>query len=139
MTRQEAEKLVAGLGKTYGVQAELSPGGFGGLSVDMASLFFEFSDAAQALECSALVYKFRDPPKPGIIEGFAAEAAAGTDTGGGQVDYEPQNKGLFLSRTYQMSPEPTKFEGEMKTLMKASLAWGEQVLPRVSERVFHAK
>lgn len=139
MTRQEAEQLVTGLGKTYGVSAELSPGGFGGLSVETASLFFEYSDATHALECSALVYKFHDAPKPGVIEGFSAEEAAGTDTGGGRVDYEPENKGLFLSRTYQQSPDPAAFLGEMKTLMKASLTWGEVVLPRVSERVFRAK
>ena len=139
MTRQEAEQLVSGLGKTYGVKAELSPGGFGGLAVETASLFFEYSDASHALECSALVYKFHDAPKPGIIEGFTAEEAAGTDTGGGHVDYEPQNKGLFLSRTYQQSPDPGAFLGDMKTLMKASLTWGDVVLPRVSERVFHPK
>ena len=43
-------------------------------------------------------------PKPGIIEGFQAEEKSGTDTGGGTVDYETENKSLFLSRTYTQAP-----------------------------------
>jgi hypothetical protein len=135
MTRQEAERLVGGFGTSLGVKAELTPGGFAGLSVETASLFFEYRDSAQTLDCSALVYRFHDAPRPGVLEGFAAEQAAGTDTGGGRVDYEPANQGLYLSRTYQAAPDAAAFAGDMRSLLKASLRWSDEVLPRVAERV----
>ena len=66
-----------------------------------------------------------------------AAHAAGTDTGGGTVDYEPENKSLFLSRTYTQAPPQTAFIEDMKRLMKASLVWGDEVLDRVASGVFH--
>jgi hypothetical protein len=137
MTRQDAERLVQTLGRTFGVETALNPTGFGGISVGESSLYFEFDEKAQTLECSALIYKFHDAPKPGIIEGFKAEEAAGTDTGGGKVDYEPENKGLFLSKTYSKTPDVAGFEKDMERLMEASRVWGDDVLDRVSTKVFH--
>lgn len=137
MTRQDAERLVTTLGQSYGIETGLNPKGFGGIDVEGSSLYFEFDEKAKTLECSALVYKFHDAPKPGVLEGFKAEEAAGTNTGGGKVDYEPENKGLFLSKTYQIVPDAMTFERDMKKLMEASAVWGDQVLKRVSAKVFH--
>jgi len=137
MTKQEAQQLVEAYGHNLGVRTTLSPKGFGGIQVGMGSIYFEYDEKAQSLECSALVYKFHDAPKPGIIEGFKAEQAAGTDTGGGTVDYEPENKGLFLSRTYPTMPSLVIFDAEMKRLLAAAKEWGGPVLTRVSQKVFH--
>jgi len=137
MTKQDAQRLVEAYGNHLGVHTTLNAKGLGGLQVGMGSLYFEYDEKTQSLECSALVYKFSTPPKPGIIEGFKAEAAAGTDTGGGQVDYETENQGLFLSRTYSTVPALIAMDGDMKRLLAAAQEWGSSVLPRVSQKVFH--
>jgi hypothetical protein len=138
MIREEAQRLAqAFLAATDNPNSPgLNPQGFGGVAVDGAQLYFEWHDKEQALECSALIYKFREPPKPGIVEGFQQEQTSGTDTGGGTVDYEPENKSLFLSRTYTQAPPQTAFIEDMKRLMRASLVWGDEVLDRVAARVF---
>jgi hypothetical protein len=139
MTREAAQRLVQifvrpeANPQSPGLNAE----GFGGLVVGGAQLYFEWHEDTKALECSALVYKFHEPPKPGVIETFQAEEKEGTDTGGGTVDYEPENRGLYLSRTYTQVPDERAFSKDMKKLMKASLKWGREVVDRVASRVFH--
>jgi hypothetical protein len=139
MTREAAQELARWFARSQG--AVLSPGlnaqGFGGVQVGSAQLYFEYHEDTKALECSALVYRFKEPPKPGVVEGFEAEAREGTDTGGGTVDYERENRGLFLSRTYTQVPDGNDFARDMKRLTKASLVWGDEVLDRVASRVFH--
>ncbi|QRK05783.1 hypothetical protein JQX13_37425 [Archangium violaceum] len=137
MTRDEAQRLVQAFMKSLGQPSEgLNPQGFGGAVLGDAQLYFEYHSDTQALEASALVYKFRDPPKPGVLEGFRAEEKSGTDTGGGAVDYEPENKSLFLSRTYSTVPQDAAFKEDMRRLTQASLVWGDEVLDRVASRVF---
>ena len=139
MTREAAQRLVQifvrpeANPQSPGLNAE----GFGGLVMGGAQLYFEWHEDTKALECSALVYKFHEPPKPGVIETFQAEEKEGTDTGGGTVDYEPENRGLYLSRTYTQVPDERAFSKDMKKLMKASLTWSREVLDRVASRVFH--
>ncbi len=139
MTREAAQELLRWYTRSQG--AVLSPGlnpqGFGGIAVGGAQLYFEFHEDSRTLECSALVYRFHEPPKPGVLEGFEAEARGGTDTGGGTVDYERENRGLFLSRDYTQVPDGNDFAKDMKRLGKASAMWGDEVLDRVASRVFH--
>jgi hypothetical protein len=139
MTREGAQRLVQSFVRPLG--SLQSPGlneqGFGGFSTGDSQVYFEWHEDTQTLECSALVYRFHDPPKPGVLEAFQAEEKEGTDTGGGTVDYEPENRGLFLSRMYTQVPDERTFAKDMKRLVKASLKWGEEVLDRVASRVFH--
>lgn len=137
MTREEAQRLVQAFMKSLGQPSEgLNPQGFGGAAVGNAQLYFEYHADKQELETSALIYKFRDAPKPGVLEGFRAEEKSGTDTGGGAVDYETENNSLFLSRTYATVPAEAAFQEDMKRLTQASLVWGDEVLDRVASRVF---
>ncbi|WP_257451892.1 hypothetical protein [Archangium lipolyticum] len=139
LTRESARELVAWYVRSEG--AVLSPGlneqGFGGIAIGGAQVYFEYHEETHSLECSALVYRFHEPPKPGVLEGFQAEAREGTDTGGGTVDYERENRGLYLSRVYTQMPQGNAFSKDMKRLAKASLVWGDEVLDRVASRVFH--
>jgi len=139
LTRETAGELVRWYVRSQG--AVLSPGlnaqGFGGIAAGGSQVYFEYHEEQRALECSALVYKFSEPPKPGVLEGFQAEAREGTDTGGGEVDYERENRGLYLSRTYTVVPEGKAFARDMKRLGAASVVWGDEVLDRVASRVFH--
>ncbi|MFP2926340.1 type III secretion system chaperone [Pyxidicoccus sp. 3LG] len=138
MTREEAQRLAQAFLAANGQPNSIgiNPQGFGGIVVNDAQLYFEWHDQEQSLECSALIHKFRDAPKPGVLEGFQQEQKSGTDTGGGTVDYEPENKSLFLSRTYTQAPQQPIFNDDMKRLMKASLVWSGEVLGRVASRVF---
>ncbi|QRO01614.1 hypothetical protein JRI60_22620 [Archangium violaceum] len=137
MTRDEAQRLVQAFMMSLGQPSEgLNPQGFGGAVLGAAQLYFEYHSDKQALEASALVYKFRDPPKPGVLDGFREEEKAGTDTGGGAVDYETENKSLFLSRIYSTPPPDAAFKADMQRLTQASLVWGDEVLDRVASRVF---
>ena len=137
MTREEAQRLLQVFMQSIGQPSEgLNPQGFGGAAIGDAQLYFEYHSDKQQLETSALIYKFRDAPKPGVLEGFRAEEKAGTDTGGGAVDYEPENKSLFLSRTYANAPAEPAFAEDMKRLMQASTVWGDTVMDRVASRVF---
>ncbi len=139
MTREGAQRLVQSFVRPHG--SLQSPGlneqGFGGLDMGDTQLYFEWHEDTKALECSALVYSFHEPPKPGVLETFQAEEKEGTDAGGGTVTYEPENRGLYLSRTYTQVPEERAFSKDMKRLMKASLTWSREVLDRVASRVFH--
>jgi hypothetical protein len=137
MTRSEAENLVSGLGTALGVKTGLNAAGRAGLAVETGSLFLRFHPETEDLHCSGLIYKFHDAPKPGVLEGLGAEEKAGTDTGGGTVDYEASAQSVFLTRTYRKPPHPQQFVVEMKKLLKASVTWAEEVLPRVSQKVFH--
>ncbi|HEX8819504.1 MAG TPA: hypothetical protein VF794_06230 [Archangium sp.] len=137
MTRDEAQRLLQTFMQSVGQPSEgLNPQGFGGAVLGEAQLYFEYHSDKQALETSALIYKFRDAPKPGVIEGFRDEEKAGTNTGGGAVDYEPENKSLFLSRTYSTLPADAAFREDMQRLTQASLVWADEVMDRVASRVF---
>ena len=137
MTRDEAKTLVQAYLLTHKQSSEgLNAQGFGGAVIGDAQIYFEYHGKTSQLEVSALVYKFRDRPKPGVLEGFSAEEKAGTDTGGGAVDYEPENKSLFLSRYYAEVPPVETFQQHLDQLMKASLHWSQEVLNRVASRVF---
>jgi hypothetical protein len=136
MTRDEAQRLLQVFMQSIGQPSEgLNPQGFGGAAIGDAQLYFEYHSDKQQLETSALIYKFRDAPKPGVLEGFRAEEKAGTDTGGGAVDYEPENKSLFLSRIYSTMPADAAFREDMRRLTEASLKWGDEVMDRVATRV----
>ncbi len=137
MTFEEARRLVQDLMAAHGQGSEgLNMKGFGGVTIGDAQLYFEYHSNRQALETSALIYKFRDAPKPGILDGFYAEEKAGTDTGGGALDFEPENKGLYLSRFYTDVPPVQTFQADMQRLMDTSMVWGTDVLNRVADKVF---
>jgi hypothetical protein len=138
VTREAARALVRWFMQSRGAMDSqgLNDEGLGGSMIGEAQLYFEHHADAQALECSALVYRFREDPKPGVVDGFKQEAREGTDTGGGTVEYEEESKSLFLSRTYTVLPAGTDFSRDMDRLMKASLPWGREVLDRVASRVF---
>lgn len=117
----------------------LNAKGFGAAQVGEGEIFFEYHPDTKALECSALVYRFRNPPRPGILDGFKDELTRGTDAGGGEVDFEPENGGLFLTKLYADRPDALSFVEEVNALTRASVVWAKDVVPRVAQRVIHGK
>jgi hypothetical protein len=143
MTLDDAKRLVQSFFQGHlGPDAKVSglnEKGFGGAEVGDAQIYFEHVKDSGALKCSALIYRFRSAPRPGVIEGFRDEEKQGTNTGGGKVDYETENKGLFLSRTYGVLPSEQQFKEDLERLLEASLVWGDEVFNRVADRAVPAK
>jgi len=138
LNRDEAVRMIQAYFKSHGVDSPgLNENNLGGASVGEHQIYFEYLPAKHVLKCSALIYKFHDEPKPGVIEGFKAEEKGKTaDTGGGTLEYEPANKGLYLSRSYTESVSDKEFAQDLKRLMEASEVYGDQVLERVASKVF---
>ena len=130
--------MIQGYYKSHGVDSPgLNENNLGGAAVGEYLVYFEYQPAKRALKCSALIYKFHDEPKPGVIEAFKAEEMAETaDTGGGSLEYQPVNKGLYLGRSYTQGVSDQEFAGDMKRLIEASEVYGDQVLARVAAKVF---
>lgn len=141
MTREDANRLIKAFASHHGgTVSELNMQNMTGLSVGGSDLFFTFhqplfSNKKPSLEVSALIYRFRKAPNPKILEGFQAEHAAGTPAGGGELDYEEENKGLYLTRFYETVPSEDAFNAEVDGLAAASKTWGREVLERVANKV----
>jgi hypothetical protein len=134
MTREEANRMIQGFFRAQGVESPgLNDNNLGAAAVGDSQIYFEYQPHEPSLKCSALIYKFQTEPRPGVIEGFQAEEA---DTGGGTVDYEPENKGLYLSRSYTDTVTDAQFTADLDHLMKASKVYGGEVLERVASKVF---
>jgi hypothetical protein len=120
--------------------AGLNDRNLGGAAVGESQIYFEYQPLEQSLKCSALVYRFQAEPRPGVIEAFKLEEQSrSADTGGGTVDYEPENKGLYLSREYSETMSDATFAESLEDLMKASRVYGDEVLDRVASKVFDVR
>lgn len=130
--------MIRGFFKSHGLDTPgLNESNLGGASIGEYQIYFEYQPPDQTLKCSALVYRFRDEPKPGVIEGFEAESEGATAAaGGGALEYQRENKGLYLTRSYSDAISDEEFADDLKRLMKASLIYGDQVLDRVAAKVF---
>lgn len=138
MTRDEALRLARSYSEAQGIKN--SPGlndkNLGGVESGGQTLYYEYQPDGKRLECGALIYRFNKPPRDKVLEGFKAEEAAGTDTGGGSLHYEPQNHGLFLRRIYHSAVPAAQFNKDMDRLRKAAAIWADQVLDRVATKAF---
>ena len=137
MMRDDAARMVQNYFESYGlVSPGLNKNNFGGAAIGEREIYFEYDPLVNALKCSALIYKFQVEPKTGILEKFREEELD-TDTGGGKVDYEPENRGLYLSRIYSETVEPQQVRKDLDQLTRASKVWGQEVLDRVAAKAFH--
>lgn len=138
MTREEAARLVSSLLGAHGVGggARLFEGRrVVGVMLGAAELFFEYEPEGGALACAALVYRFHDEPRAGLLEAFFAEEEQGAaDAGGGALEYRPEARSLLLARSYSAAVPGEEFAQDMRRLAAASLEWGGEVLERVAAR-----
>ena len=137
MMRDDAVGMVQKYFESYGVVSSgLNKNNLGGAAIGDAEIYFEYEPSAETLKCSALIYKFQVEPKTGILEKFRDEELI-TDTAGGKVDYEPENRGLYLSRVYSERVETEQLREDLDQLIHASRVWGIEVLERVAAKTFH--
>ena len=138
MTREEASHLVSSLLDAHGVTGGarlFDRQRVVGLMFGAAELFFEYDSEGGSLACAALVYRFHDEPRPGVLEEFFAEEERGqTDAGGGALAYRPETRSLLLVRTYSAPVPGEEFARDIRQLAAASLNWGGEVLERVAAR-----
>lgn len=139
MMRDDAIAMVGKYLESYGlVGSGLNENDLAGAAIGENQIYFEYLPASEVLKCSALIYKFQVEPKAGIVEEFKAEET-NTDTGGGDVDYEPENRGLYLSRRYETPVVTPQLREELDQLLHASSVWGQEVLERVAAKAFPAE
>lgn len=138
LTREDAVCLAQAALRAHGVRN--SPGlnaqNYGGFDGPEGPVVFEYDGERHVLTVLALCYRFHNPPRPGVIEGFEDEARLGTDTGGGAVEFRSDSGGLFLIRSYPHNTDSRRFVKETDKLMRAAHRWAEEVLPAVADRVF---
>lgn len=135
MTREGANALIRGYAEAKGGSAEgLNAEGLEALTTGSVDLAFQLEGSS--LKASALIYRFRKDPKPGLIEAMEDEAHR-TPTGGGAVDYEPESKAVFLSRTYTAIPSEAQFTADLDALAAAAKQWSTETVQAVAERVWH--
>lgn len=138
MSRDAAVRMIKGLLSTYKVpSAGLNDKNLGGAEIEGRRVFFEYLPEKGTLRSLATVYCFRKPPKPGVLEGFKREAAGGTDTGGGAVEYLADSKCLVLGRAYAQAVSDAQFTKDTQRLLQAAKTWNEEVVERVATKVFH--
>jgi hypothetical protein len=136
MTRDEATAILQTFFHSQNVESlGLNENNVGGVVIGDLQLYFEYKIDGGALNCSALIYSFHNSPQEGVLAGFKQEETV-TDTGGGLLDYQQENKGLYLSRSYTKPVTNTQFIKDMERLLAASRVWSNEVLERVAARVF---
>jgi len=134
LSRDEAVGIIQRYLKSLGLESPgLNKNNLGGAAIGQYQIYFDYEPSKQRLKCSALIYKFHDDPGPGVIEGFkSAELEETAGAGGRMVDYEPENKGLYLSRWYADIVSDEAFAEDLMSLMQASEIYGDRVLERVA-------
>lgn len=138
LSREAAIQMIQSFGEANHLKTiGLNEKNLGGIEINLDRVFFEYVPDQKILKSSVLIYKFHQPPKPGLIEAFQNEEKAGTDTGGGTVEYQPENQGLFLTRIYKNYTDNSQFSKDIEKLMKAGKYWGNEVLDRVASKFFH--
>ncbi len=142
MTREEAASLVQAFirGAAGMERPGLNDKGFGGIlfpsKSGAAQTFFEYDSEQKALICRAHLFTFTpEEPTSQELQYFSDEERAGAPSGGGKLEYMPENKGLYLTRTYRESTPHTAFVDDMMKLAEASLHWRDQVVDRVYDRI----
>ena len=138
LTREDAVKLAQAALAAHNIEG--SPGlnehNYGGFDDSAQPVVFEYLPDRKVLNVLALCYRFRQPPRPAILEAFQREGQLGTDTGGGTVEFRSENGGLFLSRSYTQTTDAARFVEDTNKLAQAAKYWAEDVLPAVASRVF---
>ena len=135
MTREEAKQQLEAFFRKIGIRASFfDDNNFAKATVGEAVIGFEFLETENILNTNALIYRFRNNPNPVLIEALAAEQN-NSDTGGGNVHFEPADLSLFLEKRFSEKLPDEEFYKQTSQLAQASLVWSSQILPQIAESV----
>ena len=138
MLRTEAIKTIQDYLQTFGIESQgLNDKNIGGAELGTLQVYFEYLEDKKALNCSVLLYKFTNPPKPQLLDAFQEEGQKNdVEMGDGFVDYQTENQCLMLTKAFKQNLPIDTFSKQMERLFSASNYWEETVLDRVADRVF---
>lgn len=130
MTRDEAHQVVVAFMQRTGVRGSgLNEKGFAGMMLGTAQIYFEYDEQARGLHCRAHIFSFRERPITPAEREEVWKAGADVSTlGGGQLEYMPENSGLFLTRSYLRLADTGAFADDTRQLAEASLVWRSKLL-----------
>jgi len=139
VTREEADAVIAAHFRKHRIeQPGLNAQGTAGALIEGEQLFFEHDADSGTLRCSALIYRFRERPFPGLIE--AMREAAGQpehSTGGAGLLYRSELMTLSLARQYTQAPPATVFEEDQAALRETCTRWRQTSFAAIAEQVRH--
>jgi hypothetical protein len=95
---------------------------------------FQVDPESGELKCWALIFQFSRPTSAGFLAACLEEASKGADTGGGAVEYDPKDTGLYLTRTYTSRVGVAQLSADLQRLQEAGELWGDEVLDRVFDK-----
>ncbi len=126
MTLVEAQTVVRAFLGALGIEsAGLSALGIGGVAVDGTTVAFQFADGA--LKCSAVVFQFREPAIPAVLEQLMAfDKRQKLSDARGQLVYEPESKTLAVERTFTSVLSAKELTPELLELVRRALHWSTE-------------
>ena len=139
MTREEADGVIAAHFRKHRIeQPGLNDKGAAGALIEGEQLLFEYEATSEALRCSALIYRFRERPFPGLIEAMREAAKQPEhETGGAGLVYRPDHMSLSLARQYTQVPPASMFEEDQAALRQACTRWRQETFAAIAEQVRH--
>lgn len=141
MTRDEAEEVVAAHFRKHRVdRIGLNTQGAAGALIEGEQLLFEHDADSGTLRCSALIYRFRERPFPGLIEALREAAKQPEhETGGAGLLFRSDHLSLSLARQYTQAPPASLFEQDLAALREACTRWRRETFAAVAEQVRHGE
>lgn len=135
MTREEAKQQLEAFFRKLGITVSVfDDKNFVKATIGEAVTGFEFSEPEGILIAQALIYRFRNNPNPLLIEALIAEQK-NSDTGGSFVHFAPDDLSLSLEKTFSEKLSDEEFYEQVNRTAQASLAWSNQILPQIAEKV----
>ncbi len=126
MTLVDAQSMVRGFFGALGVSsAGLTPKGLGSGAVDATPIAFTFE--AEVLRCLAVVFRFREPLTPKLLEQLMEyDKAHGLSDASGKLVYDAESLLLAVERTYT-KPVTAKVLGpELLELVRRAVRWSSE-------------
>lgn len=134
MTKTQAEKQIETFFRKIGIAASFYPGkNFVKANVRDVLLGFEFIENEEILRAKALIYRFRNAPKPEIRRAIFSQASE-ANSGGGRIIFDEKELSLFIEKEFTEYLEPDIFRKKINILTQASLFWSSRKLQQVAEQ-----
>lgn len=124
MTFDEARLTVGSCLRAFNLSdGGLSDDGFAAISIAALPIHFEYSASKQELTCSALVYRFDEPPKQDVLDKLYTFDAKSPRNVHGRLEYRPLNRALLVARSYKSVPASAQFFEDVKNLAILGSNW----------------
>lgn len=142
MTDTEAERQVKDFLARYEMSPDVSAlraGKVFGVMLGSAEVFFIYDAATETLHAHALIFRFpatspTATPPPALLLEIERENLASSAKNTGKLNYQPENKGLYLSQAFTEAIAPETFYDQMQKLTVASLIWARESFAQLIAR-----